>query len=57
MLHTLSHGLIKEFSKVSGYASPSLKEKIYSNYNDDKFGILIYVTDTDKKGHLVVYVG
>ncbi|MCI2881997.1 DUF1998 domain-containing protein [Staphylococcus hominis] len=50
MLHTLSHGLIKEFSKVSGYASPSLKEKIYSNYNDDKFGILIYVTDTDKKG-------
>ena len=28
MLHTLSHGLIKEFSKVSGYASPSERKNL-----------------------------
>ena len=55
MLHTLSHGLIKEFSKVSGYASPSERKitliimMIIWNIN------LCY--RYRQKGHLVVYVG
>ncbi|MEB6256155.1 hypothetical protein MXL24_10095 [Mammaliicoccus sciuri] len=48
LLHTLSHGLMKEFSKNSGYSSTSIREKLY--FQDGNYGLLIYVTDTDKDG-------
>ncbi|RIM90613.1 Zn-binding domain-containing protein, partial [Staphylococcus shinii] len=46
--HTLSHGLIKQFSKLSGYSITSISEKLY--FYKNKYGLLIYVTDSDKDG-------
>ncbi|OHO42296.1 hypothetical protein HMPREF2586_05965 [Staphylococcus sp. HMSC034G07] len=48
LIHTLSHGLIKQFSKLSGYSITSISEKLY--FYKNRYGILIYVTDSDKDG-------
>ncbi|MEP9852962.1 DUF1998 domain-containing protein [Staphylococcus aureus] len=48
LIHTLSHGLIKQFSKLSGYSITSIREKLY--FQQNKYGLLLYVTDTDKDG-------
>ena len=48
LIHTLSHSLISELSNESGYSMTATKEKLY--LLDDKYGLLIYVTDTDKDG-------
>lgn len=48
LIHTLSHNLIREFSNYSGYSMTATKEKLY--FLDNKYGLLIYVTDTDKDG-------
>lgn len=48
LIHTLSHSLISELSNKSGYSMTATKEKLY--LLDDKYGLLIYVTDTDKDG-------
>ncbi len=50
LLHTLSHLLIKQMSLSSGYASASLKERIYSGEN--MCGILIYTGTAGKEGSL-----
>jgi hypothetical protein len=45
LLHTLSHLIIKQLSVQSGYAEASIKERIYSTYDDSAesmAGILIY---------------
>ncbi len=55
LLHTLSHLLIKQLSFQCGYATASIKEKIYStieNTNDEMCGILIYTSATDTDGSL-----
>lgn len=48
LIHTLSHGLIKQFSKLSGYSITSITEKLY--FYKNRYGLLIYVTDSDKDG-------
>lgn len=48
LIHTISHALIKELSSLSGYTMTAIKEKLY--FTDNKFGLLIYVTDSDKDG-------
>src|SRR5699024_3222608 len=48
MIHTLSHTLIHELSKSSGYSITSIRERLY--VEDGNYGLLIYVTDTDKDG-------
>lgn len=50
LLHTLSHLLIKQMALNSGYASASLKERIYSDENMN--GILIYTGTAGKEGSL-----
>ena len=55
LLHTLSHLLIRQLSSQCGYATASLKEKIYSTYTDkgsEMCGILIYTSATDTDGSL-----
>ena len=55
LLHTLSHLLIRQLSSQCGYATASLKEKIYSTYSDkgaEMCGILIYTSATDTDGSL-----
>ncbi|AUS88193.1 hypothetical protein LBYS11_18615 [Lysinibacillus sp. YS11] len=52
LLHTLSHALIRELTMHSGYSSSALKERIYSNTENDMAGILIYTATIDSEGSL-----
>ena len=55
LLHTLSHLLIRQLTSQCGYATASIKEKIYSTFVDEEFkmcGILIYTSATDTDGSL-----
>lgn len=55
LLHTLSHLLIKQLTTQCGYATASIKEKIYSTLEGEEFkmcGILIYTSATDTDGSL-----
>lgn len=54
-LHTFSHLLIRQLADVCGYNSATLKERIYSTFenNSNKMnGILIYLTSSDCEGSL-----
>lgn len=50
LLHTLAHLLIKQMALSSGYASASIKERIYSD--EEMCGILLYTGAADKEGSL-----
>ena len=54
MMHTFAHLLINEISIECGYASSSLKERIYCNTYQKNYmgGILIYTSDGDSEGSL-----
>lgn len=55
LLHTLSHLIIKQLTAQCGYATASIKEKIYSTIVGEDFnmcGILIYTSATDTDGSL-----
>lgn len=55
LLHTFSHLLIRQLTAQCGYATASIKEKIYSTYTDSEekmCGILIYTSATDTDGSL-----
>jgi hypothetical protein len=55
LLHTLSHLLIRQLSYECGYASASLRERIYSRSPDEgdpQAGLLIYTAAGDAEGTL-----
>jgi hypothetical protein len=55
LLHTLAHILIRRLAFECGYASASLRERIYCqipNENDARAGILIYTAAGDAEGTL-----
>ena len=55
LLHTFAHLLIRQLTAQCGYATASIKERIYSTYNvgsDAMAGILIYTSATDTDGSL-----
>jgi hypothetical protein len=55
LLHTFSHLLIRQLASQCGYATASIKEKIYSTFNDsddEMTGVLIYTSATDTDGSL-----
>lgn len=54
-LHTFSHLFIRELSNLCGYSAASLKERIYSTYQDEgekMAGVLIYTSASDSDGSL-----
>lgn len=54
-LHTFSHLFIRELSNMCGYSSASIKERVYSTYQDSEkqmSGILIYTSTSDSDGSL-----
>ena len=54
-LHTFAHLFIRELSNLCGYTSASIKERIYSTYNDGKkkmAGVLVYTSTADSDGSL-----
>lgn len=50
LIHTFSHMLIKEFAAHSGYATTSLRERLYCG--KDMMGVLIYTASSDSEGSL-----
>lgn len=55
LLHTFAHLFIRELSNICGYSTASIKEKIYSEVNDNEIkmcGILIYVSSSDSDSSL-----
>ena len=53
LLHTLSHALIREFALDCGYASSSIRERIYSSAGQSPMaGILLYTAASDSEGTL-----
>ena len=51
-LHSLSHLLIKQLCFECGYASASLRERLYVDCHQKRSGILIYTADGDSEGTL-----
>jgi len=55
LLHSLSHALIRQFSLECGYATASIRERIYCRPGDDgepMAGILLYTAAPDSEGTL-----
>lgn len=50
LIHTFSHAMIQEFARFSGYATTSLRERLYCS--DDMYGVLIYTASSDSEGGL-----
>jgi hypothetical protein len=50
-IHTLAHLLILLISEESGYAVPSLRDRIY-DLDDGRLGVLIYTAEGDSMGTL-----
>jgi len=52
LLHTLSHLLIQSLAMRCGYPASSLRERIYSDSLENRFGILMYTGSPDADGTL-----
>jgi hypothetical protein len=57
MLHTFAHLFIREISNICGYSVASIREKIYSELNEEKnqikmCGVLVYVSSSDSDSSL-----
>jgi hypothetical protein len=56
VMHTLSHLLINELAKESGYSATSIRERLYSLEGVEggprRLGILIYTSTSDSEGSL-----
>jgi len=52
LLHTLSHLLIQSLAMRCGYPASSIRERIYSDTQGDRFGILLYTGSPDADGTL-----
>lgn len=52
LLHTLSHLLVQSLSLSCGYPASSLRERVYSDHDGGRFGILLYTASPDADGTL-----
>jgi len=52
LLHTLSHLLIQSLSMRCGYPASSIRERIYADYSEGQFGMLLYTGSPDAEGTL-----
>lgn len=52
LLHTLSHLMIQSFSMRCGYPASSIRERIYTDPQAERFGILLYTASPDADGTL-----
>lgn len=52
LLHTLSHLLIQSLAMRSGYPASSIRERIYTDAEAGRFGILLYTGTPDADGTL-----
>jgi hypothetical protein len=52
LLHTLSHLLIQSLAMRCGYPASSIRERIYADAANRRFGILLYTGSPDAEGTL-----
>ncbi len=52
LLHTLSHLLIQSLAMCCGYPASSIRERIYADYEQGRFGMLLYTASPDAEGTL-----
>jgi hypothetical protein len=52
LLHTLSHLLIQSLAMRCGYPASSIRERIYSDPDAERYGILLYTGSPDAEGTL-----
>jgi hypothetical protein len=52
LLHTLSHLLIQSLAMRCGYPASSIRERVYADSENDRYGILLYTGSPDAEGTL-----
>jgi hypothetical protein len=52
LLHSLSHLLVQSLAMECGYPASSIRERIYSDPKDSRYGILLYTGSPDADGTL-----
>ena len=52
LLHTISHLLIQSLAMRCGYPASSIRERIYADYINKQYGILLYTGSPDAEGTL-----
>lgn len=57
LLHTLSHLLIQSLAMRAGYSASSIRERVYSESESERYGVLLYTGSSDAEGTLGGLVG
>ncbi len=52
LLHTLSHLLIQSLAMRCGYPASSIRERVYSDPDGERYGVLLYTGTPDAEGTL-----
>ena len=52
LLHTLSHLLVQSIAMRCGYPASSIRERIYVDCENGRFGLLLYTASSDAEGTL-----
>jgi len=52
LLHTLSHLLMASLAMRCGYPASSIRERIYVDYDGERFGLMLYTASPDSEGTL-----
>jgi hypothetical protein len=52
LLHTLAHLLMQSLAMRCGYPATSIRERIYSNQEAKRYGLLLYTASPDAEGTL-----
>lgn len=52
LLHTISHLVIQSLAMCCGYPASSIRERIYADYEQERFGMLLYTASPDAEGTL-----
>jgi hypothetical protein len=52
LLHTLSHLLLQSLAMRCGYPASSIRERIYSDFDGKRYGLLLYTASPDAEGTL-----
>ena len=52
LLHTLSHLLMQSLAMSCGYPATSIRERVYSDQENGRYGVLLYTASPDAEGTL-----
>jgi len=52
LLHTLSHLLLQALAMKAGYSASSIRERIYADFESERYGILLFTGSSDAEGTL-----